>query len=69
MGISVWVLTREISQYDQDGEYFVAVFSSKPTHQQLSLAGVPDNRLRKVLNGGGRVDIDYEWFHLRELEC
>ncbi len=61
----VWILTREINQYDQDGEYFVAVFGQKPTHQELTALGVPQNRLRHVLNGGGRKDAENEWFFLR----
>jgi len=61
----VWVLTREENDYDQHGEYFVAVFGCKPTHQQLSALEVPTNRLRHVLNGGGRVDTENTWFHLR----
>ena len=64
---SVWILTREINQYDQDGEYFVAVFGEKPHHTELTDKGVPQNRLRHVLNGGGRVLPEYEWFHLREV--
>ncbi len=64
---SVWVLTREINQYDQDGEYFVAVFENKPHHTQLSVNGVPQNRLKHVLDGGGRVGIENEWFFLREI--
>jgi hypothetical protein len=63
---SIWVLTREINQYDQDGEYFVEVFRDKPTHQQLTANGVPTDRLRHVLNGGGREDFEYEWFWLRQ---
>lgn len=62
----MWVLTREINQYDQDGEYFVDVWMDKPSHQQLTELGVPQNRLRHVLDGGGRVGYEYEWFYLRE---
>jgi hypothetical protein len=65
---SVWVLTEEYNDYDQHGEYFVAVFSEKPTHQQLTEHGVPQNQLRHVLNGGGRVDDEDQWFYLREKE-
>lgn len=62
----VWVLTREINQYDQDGEYFVAVFAEKPHHALLTACGVPTNRLNHVLKGGGRVRAENEWFYLRE---
>ena len=63
---SIWILTREINQYDQDGEYFVGAWNQKPTHQMLAELGVPQNRLRKVLDGGGRVYPEEEWFYLKE---
>ena len=64
---TVFVLTRELNMYDQDGEYFVGVFDGLPHHSQLTLNGVPQNRLRHVLKGGGRVEHEDEWFHLREI--
>jgi len=72
--ITVWILTREINEHDQAGEYFVEVFRDRPEHWQLSSLGVPTNRLRHVLNGGGRVtrmknghpNMDNEWFFLKE---
>lgn len=67
--MKVWILTREINQYDQDGEYFVAVFSGKPHHSQLMGCGVTQDRLRHVLAGGGRVKTENEWFYLRECEA
>lgn len=62
----VWVLTREIDDDNQDGEYFQAVFNLKPTKQQLLYMGIPSNRLDHVLEGGGRIWIEYEWYYLRE---
>ena len=62
---TVWVLTREINEYDQHGEYFVAVFGSKPPPRLLRDNGVPRVALRHVLNGGGRISDEYEWFYLR----
>ena len=64
----VYVLTRELNEYDQYGEYFVAVFGGVPHHTQLAVHGVPQNRLRHVLNGGGRVKYEREWFYLRKQE-
>lgn len=66
--MEVWVLTREINEYDQHGEYFVSVFGSKPTHEQLTELMAPRNRLRHVLNGGGRRCFENEWFHLRTID-
>ena len=65
--MTVWILTRECNEYDQQGEYFVAVFGDKPTHQQLTELGIPTNRLHHTLNGGGRVGNDYEWYHLKNF--
>lgn len=62
----VWILTREVNEYDQDGEYFVAVFGEKPHHTLLTANGVPQEHLRHVLNGGGHIGVEHEWFHLRD---
>jgi hypothetical protein len=66
--VTVWILTDEYNMYDQYGEYFIAVFKEKPTHQQLTAHGVETNRLHHTLNGGGRGFYDDEhWFHLKEV--
>ena len=67
--MKVFILTREINEYDQDGEYFVKVFGVKPTYEQLLECGVNADRLEHTLNGGGRIDYEEEWFFLREYEC
>ncbi len=64
----VWVLTEEHNAYDQYGEYFVAVFASVPHHSELTKHGVPQNRLRHVLNGGGRFGAENSWFYLHRHE-
>ena len=63
--MNVWVLTTEYNEYDQYGEYFVAVFKEIPHRSQLTAFGVPQNRLRHVLNGGGRIEFEHQWFFLR----
>lgn len=63
---SVWILTREINEYDQDGEYFVNVFDHPPSAEELYLFGVPKGRLSHVQAGGGRKGYEEEWFFLRE---
>lgn len=65
----VWILTMEVNAYDQCGEYFVAVYKDKPTHQQLSEQDVPTNRLRHVLDGGGRKDDEDTWYNLKLTQC
>ena len=67
--MSIWVLTNEKNEYNQYGEYFVDAWNTKPSHQQLSAAGVPQNGIAQlhcmgcVFLGGGFVK---EWFFLRE---
>lgn len=63
---TVWILTEEFNDYDQHGEYFVAVFGNKPTHSQLTEAGVERTSLHHVLKGGGRKDSENQWWHLKE---
>lgn len=63
----IWVLTSEYNDYDQYGEYFVSAFREEPSAQELGKHGVPQNRWRHVLNGGGRVGIEDVWFHLRKI--
>jgi hypothetical protein len=29
---------------------------------------VPEYLINHVLNGGGRQEFEYEWFHLREID-
>ena len=74
----MFVLTRAINEYYQEGHYLVSVFESKPTKQQLeiifsdgNIGSVADAKLKEivdhVLAGGGRRDVENEWFYLTEL--
>lgn len=65
---TVWILTDEHNDYDQYGEYFRAVFASKPSASQLMDCGVPQTSLRWVLDGGGRKKTENHWFYLREVK-
>lgn len=66
--MKIWVLTREVNEYNQDGEYFVAAFSKLPSTKDLVSNGVHENDVAHVLNGGGRILWESEWFFLREVE-
>ena len=74
--MKVWVLTREINQYDQDGAYFEAVFLNKPTKEQLEEAGVSsyciDYTLKQTHSdgscGGRSEHMEDEWWLLEEIE-
>lgn len=75
----VWVLTREINAYEQDGEYFVAVWEKKPSLEQLAhhfghVQGGQSGNVMKALaflmhieKGGGRQAVEGEWFNLRHV--
>lgn len=68
--LRVWVLTREINQYDQDGAYYMAVFANKPTVEQLKKHKLSDEEAKHVLRtGGGRLRVEYEWYFLNEVEA
>lgn len=66
----MWVVTREINQYDQDGHYLVCVFENKPNFQDLKkvLSDESDVTIGKLTRGGGRQKYEDEWFYLTELK-
>lgn len=68
--MKVWVLTSEFNDYDQHGEYFEAVYASKPTAEQIAeKCRIYIEFADHILNGGGRKDKEYSWYWLREEEC
>jgi len=66
----MWVITRAINQYDQDGDYLVSVFENKPTFQDLSklLPYESAVTIGKLTRGGGRQKYEGEWYYLSELK-
>jgi hypothetical protein len=68
--MKVWVLTSEHNDYDQHGEYFHAVFASKPTAEMMNKAGVGSESAAHLLKtGGGRRKSEDSWYWLREVEA
>lgn len=65
----MWVVTRAINEYDQDGDYLVCVFKDKPTFQDLKkiLPDEDDDVIHNLIRGGGRRDVEYVWYFLTEL--
>ena len=73
-----WVLTRSINAYDQDGDYFVAVFDKEPTILDLAKVLKMETPagdvmsavalLEHIRQGGGRRDVEDEWFDLQKVE-
>lgn len=66
----VFVLTYEVNEYDQQGEYFVAVFNERPGISELKrLLETEDDELAyHVQTGGGRQGYEYKWRNLQEEE-
>lgn len=77
----VFVLTRSVSDYNQHGDYFVAVFAARPSVKALAehFYGVGFNTghmdmmaaiafLEHVRAGGGRRGTEDEWYDLEEKE-
>lgn len=62
--MQVYVLTRDINEYNQDGEYFVKVFAEKPSKQQLLDVGVPEDQAKGLLQDKEFTGDAYECFHL-----
>ena len=68
--IEVWLLTSEYNDYDQHGEYFVAVYIGKPSSQQIQkTCGVNEIGASRILNGGGRERWEYQWYNLRKEDA
>lgn len=80
---SVWALTSEYNDYDQHGAYFEAVFSKKPTVEELVEFFTTDDKYKwhvskdpmsalkfilHVQNGGGRMDNEDSWLRLEEVK-
>lgn len=64
----VWVLLESYNDYDQHGDYFLAVFKDKPTKDQLLEYGVSQGEADHVLRGGGRIGYENSWYYLRKKE-
>ncbi len=66
----MWILTREINEYNQDGAYFVFAFQNKPTIQELKdvLKIENDTTIEWIMQGGGRQCLEDEWYYLFEMD-
>lgn len=79
MNKEIWILTREINEYDQDGSYFVAWFEDIDNIQVVLdviskydkyyiKKPFSDEFIENLKNGGGRLGGEYEWFYLRKMD-
>lgn len=68
---TVWMLTEEYNDYDQYGEYFLDVFETKPSREQLAevINILPNSEeMTRLLEGGGRsYRYEHQWYFLREI--
>jgi hypothetical protein len=62
------IVTREENEHNQYGEYFVAVFTNKPTRDQLCQLLLPEDTISHLLNGGGRIGVENTWYNLRVVK-
>lgn len=64
----MWILTRSINEYDQDGEYFESAWIDKPKKEDLfKIFGGDESLITHLLNGGGRRDLENTWYYLTEF--
>lgn len=66
----MFIVTRCINEYYQEGEYFVAAYKVKPTYEQLKklLTRCDDEAIDYLLeDGGGRIRKEDEWWYLRQI--
>jgi len=69
----MYILTREHNLYDQEGEYYVAIFKNiEDVNKKLQEVIEKDNyctyddKLHKhIVKGGGRINNEEVWFNLR----
>lgn len=67
----IWVVTRQINQYDQDGEYFTIAYDHMPTKEELRIDLSENNETflnNLIYSGGGRINNEDEWFFLRRQQ-
>lgn len=72
---TLWVLTHQVNDYNQCGDYFVAAWRKKPTKDQLRTAlhdldsiCPSDELVNHVYTTGGRQGTEDYWYTLRELK-
>lgn len=64
----IWVLTESYNDYDQHGEYYLQAWAGKPTAEDLIAAGVSPGEVDHVLEGGGRIQWENQWYHLAQQD-
>lgn len=65
--MKVWVLTSQVNDYDQYGEYFEACFKEKPTPTQLATITGESVQYWKDNPEGGRIGVAHGWYNMHEI--
>ena len=72
--VTTHILVREVNEYDQEGQYFVAWFHVMPSIEDLHNAikrdsndVLPDSTLHHILAGGGRLNTERTWWYLKSI--
>lgn len=64
----MWVITRSINEYYQEGDYFECVFDHEPSVEELTKFFGDEELAEHVWNGGGRRYPEETWYFLTEIE-
>ena len=65
----MWVVTRSVNDYNQDGDYLEGIFDHKPSVNELmELLECNEEYAEHVQNGGGRRYFDGVWYFLTEMK-
>ena len=65
----MFIVVREINEYNQEGAYFVAAYAKRPGFKQLKeLLGESDEVCGRLTRGGGRKGREEVWWSLVEVE-
>lgn len=67
---TIWVVTKEVNDYNQHGDYFVGIFINKPEFKHLKqlLPNEPNDTIGKLIRGGGRKNFEDVWYTLFEAK-
>lgn len=64
----LWIITRSINEYNQEGDYFEMAFDHKPTFEELKKHfGYATSDIEHLLKGGGRKGVENHWYSLTEI--
>ena len=64
----MWIITKCVNEYDQEGDYLVTVFNKRPSVNEITLAvGCDEKYANHIRENGGRVGYEHDWYYLTEL--